>query len=182
MKEQKKFWWLVLLKGIILVILAFFVFQHPISALVGLTLYIGVSLLFTGVFLVITALSIRNDSETWRWRLAEGIIDTLFAIVLLSNPALTAAVFPFIVGFWIIIYGAMMFVDSFKVKKEGSPTWWTVMLSGLLAMVIGYFITSNILVGAIAITVWIGIGFLIFGLINISLSMRMKKGIPDVST
>ena len=42
MKEALKYWWLVLIKGIILVVLSFFIFGHPVSALVGLALYIGI--------------------------------------------------------------------------------------------------------------------------------------------
>ncbi len=98
MKEALKNWWLVLIKGIILVLLSFFVFRHPVSALIGLALYIGISLMVTGVLLIITSLSNRNR-EQWGWQLAEGIIDVLFALILLSNPAVTASVFPFVVGF-----------------------------------------------------------------------------------
>ena len=145
MKNAIKYWWLVLIKGIILILLAIYVFQHPISALVGLTLFVGIGLLITGLSLIATALSIRKIDDNLRWRLAEGCIDVLFAFILLTNPAVTAAVFPFIVGFWMIVYGIILFVDSFKVKKEGAPDCWAGLVSGILAILLGYLITTDLL-------------------------------------
>jgi uncharacterized membrane protein HdeD (DUF308 family) len=55
------------------------------------------------------------------------------------------------------------------------PAWWLGLISGILTVIVGYFITSNILFGAIAITIWIGIGFLIAGIVNVMLSFRMKR-------
>jgi uncharacterized membrane protein HdeD (DUF308 family) len=120
-------------------------------------------------------------SENWGWRLAEGAIDVLFAFILLTNPDVTASVFPFIVGFWTIVYGIMVFVDSLKARKEGATDWWMSLSGGILAVIIGYFITSNPLAGAIAVTFWIGLGFLILGIINVFLSFRMKKLTNEIS-
>lgn len=175
MKETIKNWWLVLIKGIILVILAIFVFRHPVSALVGLALYVGISLVATGIFLVIAALSFRKASDNWGWRLAEGLMDILFGFVLLSNPAVTAAVFPFIVGFWIIVYSIMLIADSFNDKKEGASDWWMGLIGGILGVMLGFFVTNNPLAGAFTVTFWIGSGFLILGIVNIFASLRLKK-------
>lgn len=175
MKETVKNWWLVLIKGIILVILAIFVFRHPVSALVGLALYVGISLLVTGIFLVIAALTNRKSVDNWGWRLAEGLMDILFGFVLLSNPAVTAAVFPFIVGFWIIMYSIMFIADSFNDKKEGASDWWMGLIGGILGVILGFFVTNNPLAGAITVTFWIGLGFLILGIVNIFASLRLKK-------
>lgn len=175
MKEAMKYWWLVLLKGIILVILSFFIFGHPVSALVGLAIYIGISLMGTGVLLVITSLSNKKNDDQWGWKLAEGIMDVIFAFILLSNPAITATVFPFVVGFWIIYYGIMLFASSFGHRKAGDKNWWINLIGGILNIIVGYIIMNDLIAGAFAITFWIGTGVLIFGLVNISASFRMKS-------
>jgi uncharacterized membrane protein HdeD (DUF308 family) len=174
MKEALKYWWLVLIKGIILILLSFFVFGNPVSALMGLVLYIGIATLATGIFLIIVSLSGPKE-ENWGWRLAEGIIDLIFGFVLLSNPGISAAVLPFVVGFWVIFSGILTFVGSFTAKKEGDSSWWMNLISGILIIIIGYIITNNFFVGAVAITFWIGLGFLIAGVISISASLRMRK-------
>lgn len=175
MREALKYWWLILIKGIILILLSFFIFGHPVSALVGLALYIGITLMATGFLLIVTALSNRNSDDQWGWKLTEGIVDVLFAFILLSNPAVTATVFPFVVGFWMIFYGIMLFTGSFAAKKVGDSSWWMNLIGGILTVIFGYIIMTDILTGAIAITFWIGSGFMLFGLINISMAFRMKK-------
>lgn len=175
MKEALKYWWMVLLKGIILIVLSFFIFRHPAGALVGLALYLGIGLMIVGFVLIVFSLSVRKEDENWGWRLAEGIIDVIFAFVLLSNPEVTAAVFPFVVGFWMMVYGVMLFSGSFTLKKNGDSNWWMSLLFGILITLFGYFITANLLAGAIAITMWMGLGFLLVGILNVSAAFRIKK-------
>ncbi len=121
MRKKAQNWWMTLIKGIILILLSFYVFQHPVATLVGLAVWVGVALLLTGIFIIIGSIMVSKDDENWGWRLAEGIIDVIFAIVLLSNPGITAAIFPFVVGFWIIVYGVMIFSGFFKLKKKTTP-------------------------------------------------------------
>jgi len=175
MKNKTQYWWLMLLKGIVLIILSFFVFRHPIASLLGLVVFIGFSLLFTGILLIVASIMGRDADDNWGWRLAEGIIDLIFGGMLLSNPGITAAVFPFIVGFWMIVYGVMTFSGSFKAKKEGDSNWWLSLLGGILTILFGWFVMTDLFTGAIVITIWIGLGLLIIGIVNIALSLRLKK-------
>lgn len=175
MKNKAKNWWLMLLKGIILIILSFVVFQHPVGSLVGLATFIGIAWLLTGITIIAAAFMVRGVDENWGNRLAEGIIDTLLAIFLLSNPEATTMALPFIVGFWIIVSGVTTFGASFKAKKEGDSNWWLSLLGGILTVLIGWFIMTDFFAGAVAITMWIGIGLLILGIVNIALSLRLKK-------
>ena len=175
MKEQLKYWWLVLIRGIILIVLSFFIFGHPVSALIGVAIYIGISLMFTGIMLLTVAISNRKIDDQWGWKLTGGIVEIIFAFILLANPAITATVFPFVVGFWMIFYGVMMFTDSFGAKKAGDNNWWLSLIGGILTVIVGYFIMSDIFTGAIAITFWLGTGFLVFGILNISLAFSMRR-------
>jgi uncharacterized membrane protein HdeD (DUF308 family) len=174
MNFLNKLWWVTLLRGIILVLLAFFVFRHPVNALIGVAIYIGISLLVTGLIQTGVSIGFRNTFPNWGWILAGGLIDIVFGFALLSNPALTASTLPFVVGFWIIISGIMSFADAFQSRKEGNSLWGLGMLGGALSVLIGYLIVSNLLVGALAITTWMGIGFAIAGVVNIVIGFKLK--------
>lgn len=150
------------------------VFRHPVSALVGVAIYIGITLLLTGITEIFASLATKDVMPKWGWGLAGGIIDLLFGFILLSNPALSAATIPFVVGFWIMIYGVMAFVDSFSSKKAGQSNWWLGTLNGILSVIIGFFITNNILAGMFAITWWMGFAFILAGIINISIGLKLK--------
>ena len=94
-----KNWWLVLLKGLILIGLSFIVFNHPGDTLLGITLIIGIGVLLTGIAIIVIALSGRKDIDNWGWKLAEGMLDVLFGFILIANPEITAVVIPFMIGF-----------------------------------------------------------------------------------
>ena len=175
MQTVQKLWWFNLLRGIVLLLLAFFVFRHPVNALVGVAIYIGISLLITGLLQTGASIGFRDLFPNWGWILAGGLLDIVFGFVLLSNPALTAATLPFIVGFWIIVSGIMSFADAFQSKKEGNSLWGLSMLGGVFSVIVGYFIMSNIIVGALTITTWMGIGFAIAGMVNIVIGFKLKS-------
>lgn len=174
MKDALKYWWVLLLKGIILILLAFYVFQYPVGTLVGLALYIGFATLITGFFLIFASLSGPRE-ENWGWRLAWGIMDVIFGIIMLSSPGISAAVIPFVVGFWVMVSGIFIFVGSFSDKKEGDSGWWVNLINGLLTILVGYIITNNFVAGAVAITFWIGLGFLLAGIFSVSVSLKLRK-------
>lgn len=180
MMNIQKYWWLALLRGIILIVLSIYIFQNPVSALLGVALYISISLLFTGFMQIFISLSARGEVENWGWGLAGGIVDLFFAFVLLSNPEMSAASLPFAIGFWLIFSGVMTFVNSFRIKKEGSSSWWMETISGILSVIVGYMISSNLFVGTFAVTAWLGFGFLLAGIASITLAFEIKKGINTV--
>ena len=69
----------------------------------------------------------------------------------------------------------MLFAGSFAVKKAGDSGWWLNLVGGILTIIVGYIIMNNLVTGAIAITIWIGSGFFLFGVINISEAFSLKK-------
>jgi len=174
MKTLQKLWWINLLRGVILVLLAFFVFRHPVNAIIGVAVYIGISLLITGFIQTGVSFASKNVIPNWGWVLAGGLIDMLFGFVLLSNPALTAASLPFVVGFWIIVSGIMSLADAFQSRKEENAQWGLGMLGGIISILVGYFITNHTLVGMLTITTWMGIGFAIAGIVNIVIGFKLK--------
>jgi len=175
MKEALNYWWMVLIKGILMILLSILIFANPSGTLLGLALYMGIVLLITGLLMIITAISTRKLDSDWGWKLTEGILELIFGFILLSNPAITAAVLPFVVGFWMLFYGIMLFVGSFSLKKAGDSNWWLGLIGGILTALFGYIIMTDFMSGMIAITVWFGIGFMVFGLVNVFRSFSMKN-------
>ena len=169
-----KNWWMLLIKGIILIILSILVFRYPGGALLGLALYIGFAFLFAGIVLVILAISYRNQLKGWGWRLAEGMLDIFFGIILIYNPGLTALVMSFMIGFWFLFYGITSLTDSFGLKDEGVPNWWLGLLWGILAIIFGFWIMFRPFAGAITIVTLLGIFFMIAGIFNIAFSFVLK--------
>lgn len=169
-----KNWWMPLIKGIILIILSILVFMHPGDTLIGLSWFIGLAFLFAGIVILISAISYRSAIQGWGWRLAEGLIDILFGLILLFNPGFTALVLSFMMGFWFVFYGITSLTDSFGLKDEGVSNWWLGLLWGVLAIIFGFWIIFRPFAGAITIVTLIGVFFMIAGIFSVVFSFILK--------
>ncbi len=166
-----KNWWLVMLKGIVLIVLAFIVFNNPGATLLGIALFIGIGLLLTGVAIIIIALAGKKEMDNWGWKLAEGMLDVLFGFILIANPEITAVVLPFLIGFWAMFYGILLTVGAFNLKKIS----WSLLIAGVLTIILGYIIMFNPIVLGLTISIWIGITLLVVGIANVAFAFDIKK-------
>ena len=116
--QLTKNWYMLLIKGLIMILLAILIFMAPAGALLAWALYIGIGLLVTGIVIVYMGFTLRGVSSNWGWKVFEGVIDIFLGFVLLSNPALTASVLPFVIGFWGAFYGIMLFADGISEKGD----------------------------------------------------------------
>ena len=174
MKTSSKYWWLGLVRGVIFLLLAFFIVKLPKSNLLAFVLYLHITLLFTGLIECIIAIELRKNSMNWMLKLGGGILDIFYGVVLLIYPDITPEILTFLVGLWFIIKGAIGFVDSFLFKKEGYTNWFWIMLTGILAFVFGFFVTNDLIPEGIALTSWVGSGFLIIGILNVLKGFKLK--------
>lgn len=175
MQTLFKNWWLALVKGIILIVLAILVFRHPVATILGFTIYLGIGLFLAGVIEMVTAFQLRQLEKRWGWSLAGGAIDVLFGLILLSNPGITAVVLPFVVGFWAVFYGTLLITASIASRAEdyaGPRQGW---IGGALTLLAGLLIIFNPAVGIAAITILIGIALLIAGIVNILVALGLRQ-------
>ena len=170
-KMANKNWWLVLLKGLLLIVLAFIVFGNPRDTLLGIALFIGIAFLLTGFAIIFIALLGKKDLENWGWKLAEGILDVLFGFFLIANPGITAVVIPFLIGFWAVFYGILLTAGAFSSKEFN----WALLFVGILTIILGYIIMFHPIVLGLTISIWIGTTLLIVGIANVAFAFDIKK-------
>ncbi len=170
-------WYMVLIKGILMILLAFLVFSSPGGALLTYVMYIGIALLITGFMILYRGISSRKDNPKWGWVVFEGLLDILLGYVLLSNPLVTAAVLPFVFGFWAVFYGALLFITSFSATENKTMK----ILSGLLLFLIGAMIMRNPIFAGMSLAIWVAVLLLIAGIYNVIISFSLKKELKAVT-
>jgi uncharacterized membrane protein HdeD (DUF308 family) len=170
MEEQlKSNWYMFLLKGIIMILLSLMIFSDPEDALVAYSVYIGIGLMLAGVFIIFSGFSSKKINSNWGWLVLGGFLDLFLGYVVLANPLITSEILPFIFGFWAVIYGVFLIINS---SSGGSG--WIAVLAGLLLMVIGYIIMFHPVYGGLTIAVWVGILLMISGIYNVIFSFKIK--------
>ena len=70
-------WWVILLQGILLIILSFYIFQHPVEVLAGISLWCGLLVLAAGL-LGITAWLASDKAESESMSLLWSILSAAF--------------------------------------------------------------------------------------------------------
>jgi uncharacterized membrane protein HdeD (DUF308 family) len=172
---RSKNWWLISLKGIIFVFLGIYIFKFPVSGMLGLIIYGGISLFISGIILAIFATTTRKNHKEWAWQLAEGLLDMVIAIILLSNVGLTAVTLPFVFAFYGILTGIFWMVQAIFFKLKGYKFWPIALVAGLFSLVIGILIFIRPILAAFTIVGIIGIMFIVMGFFLMLFSIEISK-------
>jgi uncharacterized membrane protein HdeD (DUF308 family) len=170
-KQITKNWYLLLIKGLVMILLAVLVFNHPGGTLLGVAVYLGIGLILTGILVIGLGIAERKLSPNWRWRTFEGIIDLVLGFIVINNPALTMAIIPFMIGFWAALYGIFLFVDAFSSRESRGLK----MFSGIIIFILAWVLMFNPLFMGLTLVIWFGILLLINGISNVIISFSLRK-------
>lgn len=166
-----KNWYLVLIRGLIMLLLAYLIFQSPGDALVAYALYLGIGFMITGLFEIFGGIASKKDNPNWGMTIFGGILDFAVGYILMAHPLLTASIIPFIIGFWAMFYGFFLIIDSFATKGNFALKFF----GGILLVIASNFLMFNPLIAGLTVTLWIAALLFIAGIYNIILSFQVKS-------
>lgn len=172
---RSKNWWLISLKGIIFIFLGIFIYKFPVSGMLGLIVYGGISLFISGIILAAFAITTRKNHKEWEWQMGEGLLDIIIAIILLSNIGLTAITLPFVFAFYGILTGLFWIIQSVFFKRKGYKFWTVAFIAGLFSLLTGILIFYRPVIAAFTIVGIIGIMFMINGFFLMLFSFEVSK-------
>lgn len=171
-----KYWWLLLVLGIIMIVLGAAIFIFPLFSYITMSLLFGITILISGIFYMVMSASKTLKGRGWLF--VAGLIELLFGIFLTLWPAVSAAVLPYILGFWLLFKGfTLIGIGADMSDVKGSGWGWSILWA--LAMIICAFIIIiyPIIFGVEAVIIWVGISCLVAGFSLASFAMNLKKGI-----
>ena len=175
--NRRKNWWMYLIRGILFIIVAVLIFRNPLASLISLTAVIGFLTILAGAIFIAGSITVRKIYDKWGWTLALGILDVLLGGALLFYPALTAPALVILIGVWTVAIGLMESGLSFGLKKLRFKRWWTLLIMGLLSILFGEIIIFKPLVGALSVTIFMGMQFMFYGSYLIAKGFQ-KEEIP----
>jgi uncharacterized membrane protein HdeD (DUF308 family) len=174
-KEAVQYWWLLLLTGLVLVAVGIWVFASPATAYLSLSILFGASILTIGFFETVFAISASKSLKGWGWTLASGLLDIVIGSYLLLYPAVTMAILPFVLGFWLLFRGFSAIGLSFELKSYGDSSWGWFLLFALGIILFAFMILAVPAFGVANIIAWAGLSFIFTGVFRIILAFRLKK-------
>src|ERR687889_584123 len=136
--ELAKKWWVLLLRGILLIIIGLLAFVSP---LVWVT-FVGIYILIDGITMLMSGFSDQPAGQS-RWPLVIlGVLGLVAGLLILWNPALGAITLTTIVAVWAVIGGVLTIISALRLREEIDNEWWLV-LSGILGVIFGVLVFTG---------------------------------------
>jgi uncharacterized membrane protein HdeD (DUF308 family) len=134
------FWWMPLIRGILLILFGILMYVSPGVTLLSLIWYLGIYWIVDGVFWLVQAFSGAQFSSMWGnsrwWLIIGGILSIIAGVITLGHPFLAGLVngsFGLSNRHQHLVAGVSMLISG----RDGSRTFWSVLV-GVLYIILGY--------------------------------------------
>ena len=168
-----KYWWSFLLRGIVAILFGIIALVLPGLTLEVLVLLFAIFIFIEGIMALISAVKAMSHHKKFWLLLIDGIFSIILGLIAFIWPGSIAVTFVMLFGIWAIFTGFL------KITGAMSAPWanqirWLFGLSGALSLAIGILLLLFPLGGALAVVWLIGIYAIIFGAMQIWLSVKLK--------
>jgi uncharacterized membrane protein HdeD (DUF308 family) len=167
-------WWAFLIRGMAAVIFGALTFVSPRISLVALVLIFGAYAFADGVFAIVMAIRQRGTRSRWWILILEGLAGLGAGAVTLFYPRLTALALLYLIAAWAVITGVLEVVLAVRIRKAVTGEW-LLALSGVLSVALGVMLMLFPAAGALALVLWIGAYAIVFGVLLVALSFRLRS-------
>jgi uncharacterized membrane protein HdeD (DUF308 family) len=166
-------WWLLLLRGIASVVFGILAFIWPGITLFALVLLYGAYALVDGILAIAAAIKGRGRAPTG-WLVLVGVLGIAAGIVTFVWPAITTFALLVLIGIWSILHGILEVVGAIHLRREirGEGL---LILGGILSIAFGAIVLLQPGAGALAVVWLIGAYAVVFGLLFVALSLRLRR-------
>ena len=167
------YWWLILLRGICAILFGVLTFIWPGVTLFTLVLLYGAFALADGIFAL--AAAITGGTATSRWWLAiVGLLGIAAGVVTFLWPGMTAVVLKLFIACWAIAIGIMQIIGAIQLRKEIDNEL-LLIAGGVLSVIFGLILLLQPAVGVLALLFTIGAYAILYGILLVSFSLRLRR-------
>ena len=173
-------WWLILLRGICAIAFGMLTFIWPGVSLLTLILLYGAFALADGIFSLAAAITGSTPTPRW-WLAVVGVLGIAAGTMTFLWPGLTAIVLQIFIACWAVAIGVMQIIGAIQLRKEIRDEW-LLIAGGALSIVFGIILLTNPRVGALALLYVIGSYAILYGILLVSFSVRLRGHSHPVRT
>ena len=166
-------WWALAVRGVLAVLFGLIAFIMPGVTLAAIVLLFGAYAIVDGIFSIVAGVRAAERHERWWPLLLEGIVDLIAGVIAFVWPAATALALLFLVAFWAIVTGVLEIVAAIRLRKDMKGEL-LLILNGILSLLFGGVLLALPAAGLLVIVWWIGAYAIVFGVILIALSFKLR--------
>ena len=167
-------WWALLIRGIAAVVFGILAFLWPGMTIFVLVVLFAVYAFVDGVFAIVAAVRAAQAHERWWPFVLEGIVGLAIAAITVYDITLTALALYFTIAAWAFITGVLEIAAAIQLRKTIANEWLLV-LAGICSIIFGVLMIWHPVAAALAIVWIIATYAVVFGIIMIALSLRLRS-------
>jgi uncharacterized membrane protein HdeD (DUF308 family) len=166
-----KWWWVLLVTGILWIIIGLYVLQAHYGSAVAVAYLVALWLIFAGVAELIEV----GATPSWRWlHILLGIVFVIGGIIALLSPFQTFMVLAALIGIFLVIKGTADFVFALLARHD-LDLWWLSLIAGIIQIALGIWAMGYQGRSAALLLLWVGIGAIIRGIAEIVAAFHVRK-------
>jgi uncharacterized membrane protein HdeD (DUF308 family) len=178
MLRYSRFWWMVVLRGALLLLLGVAALRWPGATLGVLVLWIGAGFLVNGAFALVAALAGR-DVEGRAWMVIEGLLGIAAGLVTFMNPGITGVVLLWLLAGWAILSGIVQLVAAIRLRRVIQGELFLA-LAGVVAILFGVLLIARPGAGLVALAFLLGWFAIFYGIVLIALGLRLRRLVREL--
>ena len=164
-------WWIFLITGIAWLVFSLLVFQWDYTTVSAISILFGVVAIVAGVN---EFFEISVSTTGWKW--VHGFLGVLFILVgiyALWHPYKTFATLAALMGLFMLFRGVFDITVAFVTKGE-FELWWLQLITGILFILLGFWVAGNHRQAAILLVVYVGVIALVRGITEIFMAFKLR--------
>jgi uncharacterized membrane protein HdeD (DUF308 family) len=171
-------WWALLIRGIVAIIFGILAFIWPGATILAIGILFGAYAFVDGIFAIVATVRAAEAGERWWPFLIEGIVGILIAAITFYDIRITLLALYLTIAAWAFITGIFEIVAAIQLRKAIANEFWLI-LGGIASIAFGVLMVIFPLIGALALIWLIGSYAIIFGIIMVAFSFRLRAHIQS---
>ena len=166
-------WWLLLAYGLAAVALGVATLAWPALSVTVLVMAFGLLSTADGVVSLFSIF--RKDIALPNWLLLLYAVASIgFGALALTRPELVGGALLWLLAIWLIVAGVARISFAIQIRKliRGE---WLLATSGAVAILLGIVFLARPDLGILTVAIWIALGALVYGILQIVLAIRLKR-------
>jgi uncharacterized membrane protein HdeD (DUF308 family) len=166
-------WWTLALRGVLAIIFAILAFLWPAATTFAFVFILAAFAFVEGIFALIGAFGWGLPATQRFILVLMGLCGLAVGVIAVLEPGILALTLVFLVAWWAIVTGIMQLIVAVEMRKA-VPNDWLLGLGGVISIVFGLLLIWRPLAGVLTLGFLFGFYALLYGIIMLSLSLRLK--------
>jgi uncharacterized membrane protein HdeD (DUF308 family) len=170
-----KHWYLNLIIGITLILVALWVFSNPEITYTSLAMVFSVTLLFTGMLEIISSIQYKHLLKEWRLSVVIGVLDLLVGTIVISKPHIPIEALIFIMAFVFLYRSVKLIAWSTELKNYVAISSGWVIFGSIVSVILSFLLIWNRTFPQFTHMFFTSFGLLLIGISEIYFSFVLRN-------